>query len=218
MQDDREQTSAALGASPAGSTGIGTAIRRRRTELGQSQRALARAADVSAAFISQIENDQRQPSLGVLERIAMALHVSSSLLLAAGQEQEEDAGLLGLVHPARSLDEIEALIHDEAESLRLVAAARELVAGPRATDLEAYVTVIVEYADLLEAFARHQYRAMTGPSIVVATSALSYVVDPDDAWPDAHPHGHLDDVGVLAFTHALVADELADFHAWRRSR
>lgn len=192
---------------------LGEAIRDRRDALGLSQRALAAQAGVSGAFISQVENGQRQPSLGVLRQIAEALETSTGTLLAS----TEDESHLALVHAAQSLAEIEALLHDEDGALRLVRAARELVAGPRADELDAYAPVVAEYADLLEAFARHRYREMTGSAIVVVVSALSYVVDPDDAWPDAHPHGHLDDVGVLAFTHALVADEIADFHAWQRA-
>lgn len=200
-------------------TDLGASIRHRRSEVGLSQRALAATAGVSGAFISQIENGQRQPSISVLDRIATALHTSTGLLLAhPAADPSTGESRLGLVHAAQSLSEIEALVHDEDASLRLVAAAREMVAGPRAADLEAYTPVVVEFADLLEEFARHRYRGMTGAAIVVVASALSYVVDPEDAWPDAHPHGHLDDVGVLAFTHALVGDELADFHAWQRAR
>lgn len=199
--------------------GLGAVIRRRRNEFGLSQRALASEVGVSGAFVSQLENDQRQPSLAVLERIAAACNTSTGLLLAEAAPRGTDGGpTLDLVHPAQSLGEIEELVHDEQAAIRLVAAARDMVAGPRAAELEAYAPVVVEFADLLEAFAQRVYRAMTGAAIVVVASALSYVVDPEDAWPDAHPHGHLDDVGVLAFTHALVADELADFHAWQRTR
>lgn len=198
--------------------GVGGAIQARRAEVGMSQRALAAAAGVSGAFVSQIENGHRQPSLDVLARIAASLDTSTGMLLARTRATREDGSPLGLVHAARSLAEIEALIHDEAAAIELVVAARALVDSPRAVELEAYAPVVIEFADLLEAFATRRYRAMTGATIVVVTSALSYVVDPEDAWPDAHPHGHLDDVGVLAFTHALVADELADFHSWQRSR
>ncbi len=198
-----------------GGTTLGDAIRERRGALGLSQRALAAAAGVSGAFVSQVENGQRQPSLDVLRRLATALETSTGALLARPPGEDSP---LGLVHAATSLAEIEALVHDDEDALRLATAAKDLVAGPRAAELEAYAPVVVEFAELLEAFARHRYRAMTGAAIVVVASALSYVVDPEDAWPDAHPHGHLDDVGVLAFTHALVAEELADFHAWQRSR
>ncbi len=200
----------------ASSPTLGEAIRERRDALGLSQRALASEAGVSGAFISQVENGQRQPSLSVLGQIAVALETSTGMLLT--RSSGDGSSGLGLVHAAQSLAEIEELVHDEEAALRLVAAARELVAGPRADELEAYAPVVTEFAELLEAFARRRYRGMTGAAIVVVASALSYVVDPDDAWPDAHPHGHLDDVGVLAFTHALVAEELADFHAWQRSR
>lgn len=206
-----------MASTDAGTDELGRTIQERRGEIGLSQRALAKEVGVSGAFISQIENGHRQPSLAVLERIATALQTSTGLLLAHAPTAPDGSSPLGLVHAAQSLNEIEGLVHDPEASLRLVDAARDLVAGPRAEDLEAYTPVVTEFADLLEAFSRRVYRAMTGAAIVVVASALSYVVDPDDAWPDAHPHGHLDDVGVLAFTHALVADELADFHAWQRA-
>ncbi|MCL6599533.1 MAG: helix-turn-helix transcriptional regulator [Alicyclobacillus macrosporangiidus] len=47
-----------------------------------SQEELARAAQVSQPFLSQIETEARQPSLRVLKRIAEVLGVSVSELLS----------------------------------------------------------------------------------------------------------------------------------------
>lgn len=194
----------------AGHETLGEAIHRRRTGMGLSQRALGSAAGVSAAFVSQVEHGHRQPSLDVLQRLAEALDTVPAGLLSSGSDVGE-----GAVHGATELTAIETLVHDADACATLVAAARRTVDGPRAAELGAYIGIVAEYADFLEAFAQRRYRAMTGPAIVVVAAALSYVVDPEDAWPDAHPHGHLDDVGVLAFTYALVATELAEFHDWQ---
>ncbi len=198
---------------------IGEVIRERREERGTSQRSLAGQAEISAAFVSQVENGHRQPSLAALGRIARALGTSTGSLTARAGMVNADLQtdpLASEVYAARSLRDVEALLQDPTALLELAEAAREMADSPRAEQLGAYTSVIIEYADLLEAFAQRRYRAMTGSAIVVVTSAISYVVDPEDAWPDAHPHGYLDDVGVLAFTRSLVAAELADFHAWRR--
>ncbi|MFT4744523.1 MAG: transcriptional regulator with XRE-family HTH domain [Nitriliruptoraceae bacterium] len=204
----------------AGVTGIGGAIRARREDRGISQRTLAAQAEISAAFVSQVENGHRQPSLAALGRMARALGTSTGSLTArAGMAGDalDDTVPAGEVHAARSLIEIESMLQDPDACAELVEAARTMVDSARAEQLGAYTDVIIEFADLLEAFTRRRYRAMTGSAIVVVASAISYVVDPEDAWPDAHPHGYLDDVGVLAFTRSLVATELADFHAWRRA-
>ncbi|WP_369681857.1 helix-turn-helix domain-containing protein [Alicyclobacillus macrosporangiidus] len=57
-------------------------IRELRTLAGMSQEELARAAQVSQPFLSQIETEARQPSLRVLKRIAEVLGVSVSELLS----------------------------------------------------------------------------------------------------------------------------------------
>lgn len=52
-------------------------IKRRRKELGLSQRALAKLVGVSDAYITQLETRERiNPSLQVLKRLAKALKVS----------------------------------------------------------------------------------------------------------------------------------------------
>lgn len=57
-------------------THIATRIRKRRDELGLSLREVARRADVTAAFISQVERGQSNTSIDSLRRIADALDVS----------------------------------------------------------------------------------------------------------------------------------------------
>ena len=57
-------------------------IKQRRTELGLSQRALAKRVGVSDAYITQLETRERiNPSLGVLRRLAKALKVSLAELV-----------------------------------------------------------------------------------------------------------------------------------------
>ena len=57
-------------------------IKRRRTELGLSQRALAQRVGVSDAYITQLETRERiNPSLNVLKNLAKALKVPVGELL-----------------------------------------------------------------------------------------------------------------------------------------
>ncbi len=54
---------------------IGERIRQQRKKLDLSLRALGARSDLSAGFLSQIENDQISPSLNSLQNIATALQV-----------------------------------------------------------------------------------------------------------------------------------------------
>ncbi len=54
---------------------IGQRIRQQRKKLGLSLRALGARTDLTAGFLSQIENDQISPSLNSLQSIAVALQV-----------------------------------------------------------------------------------------------------------------------------------------------
>ena len=57
-------------------------IKRRRTELGLSQRALAQRVGVSDAYITQLETRERiNPSLEVLKKLAKALKVTVAELV-----------------------------------------------------------------------------------------------------------------------------------------
>jgi transcriptional regulator with XRE-family HTH domain len=57
-------------------------IKQRRTELGLSQRELAKRVGVSDAYITQLETRERiNPSLDVLRRLAKALQVSVAELV-----------------------------------------------------------------------------------------------------------------------------------------
>lgn len=54
---------------------IGERIRRQRKKLGLSLRELGARTDLTAGFLSQLENDQISPSLNSLQSIATALQV-----------------------------------------------------------------------------------------------------------------------------------------------
>ncbi len=54
---------------------IGERIRQRRKELGYSLRELGARTNLTASFLSQVENSQCSPSLSSLQRIATALEV-----------------------------------------------------------------------------------------------------------------------------------------------
>lgn len=71
----------------AANTGIGAFIRARREALGLAQNALARRAELSPAYLSQIETGKTStPGAAIRRRIAEALGVRHvDLLVAAGE-------------------------------------------------------------------------------------------------------------------------------------
>ena len=54
---------------------VGERIRQRRKELGYSLRQLGARTNLTASFLSQVENNRSSPSLVSLQRIATALEV-----------------------------------------------------------------------------------------------------------------------------------------------
>lgn len=66
---------------------IGARIRKRRQELGLSLRELGKRTDLTAGFLSQVENDQVSPSLNSLQSIATALQVPMFYFLDNAQPE-----------------------------------------------------------------------------------------------------------------------------------
>lgn len=64
------------------SSAIGSVLREQRSARGLSQEALALQADVDRTFVSQIERGIRQPTLTTLCKLATALDVLPSTLVA----------------------------------------------------------------------------------------------------------------------------------------
>jgi len=79
-------------------TTIGDRIRKRRQELGLSQRELA-SNGVSYAYISRIEANQRRPSIRALRELAPKLGVSVHWLETGQQDPAEELARLVLEHP-----------------------------------------------------------------------------------------------------------------------
>lgn len=67
---------------------IGERIRARRKELGLSLRELGLLTEVSASFLSQVENNQVSPSLNSLQMIAKALQVPMFYFMSESQGSE----------------------------------------------------------------------------------------------------------------------------------
>jgi transcriptional regulator with XRE-family HTH domain len=64
------------------SAAFGRVLREQRDALGVSQETLALNADVDRTFVSQIERGIRQPTLTTLCKLAKALEVQPSTLVA----------------------------------------------------------------------------------------------------------------------------------------
>ena len=61
---------------------LGRNLRRLRDERGLSQEAFAHEANIHRTYISDIERGARNPTITVVEKIALALEVTASELLA----------------------------------------------------------------------------------------------------------------------------------------
>jgi transcriptional regulator with XRE-family HTH domain len=81
---------------------IGSRLRRRRLELGYSQRDLSEEG-VSYAYISRIESDQRTPSVKVLRKLARKLEVSVEWLETGKEDPAEQLAELVLEHQGEPL-------------------------------------------------------------------------------------------------------------------
>ncbi|MEN6435400.1 MAG: helix-turn-helix domain-containing protein [Anaerolineaceae bacterium] len=67
---------------------IGKKLHERRKELGLSLRELGDITDLTASFLSQVENDATSPSISSLQRIATALKIPMFALLEGEQQTE----------------------------------------------------------------------------------------------------------------------------------
>ncbi len=68
---------------------IGEKIHDYRVARGLSLRSLGEATGLTAAFLSQVENDQTSPSISSLQKIATALHVPMFAFLNGDTQTEE---------------------------------------------------------------------------------------------------------------------------------
>ncbi len=66
---------------------VGDVIRRYREEKGVSQEVLSGLADIGRTHLSAIERGERRPTMDTFYKIAEALEVKSSVLMAAIEEE-----------------------------------------------------------------------------------------------------------------------------------
>jgi transcriptional regulator with XRE-family HTH domain len=88
--------------------GIGGFIRDQRDQAQMSLRQLAKAADVSNPYLSQVERGLRKPSAEILNRIAQGLRISAeTLYVQAGilDEREGDEAVTTAIATDQTLTE-----------------------------------------------------------------------------------------------------------------
>jgi transcriptional regulator with XRE-family HTH domain len=78
-------------------SGLGAYIREQRTAAQISVRQLAKAADVSNPYLSQVERGLRRPSAEILARIAAGLRISAETLYVRAGILEERRGDHGVI-------------------------------------------------------------------------------------------------------------------------
>lgn len=75
-------------APPAFQTALGQAVKARRLSLGLTQEEVALHSDLHQRWISNVETGKRNPSYASLRRLAGALELSTSELIAFAEEAE----------------------------------------------------------------------------------------------------------------------------------
>ncbi|MBV8618157.1 MAG: helix-turn-helix transcriptional regulator [Curvibacter sp.] len=75
---------------------FGRVLRQRREQAGWSQELLAEKADLNRSYIGELERGQAVPSLITLEKLAAALELSPSYLLAQAERAAQKLHLTGL--------------------------------------------------------------------------------------------------------------------------
>lgn len=68
---------------------LGSTIKYFRTQRGFSQKALAKAARMTAPYLSLLENNQRAPAMAMLENIAKELGVPVPILMFYAMEESD---------------------------------------------------------------------------------------------------------------------------------
>ena len=74
---------------------LGTRLRKRREELGLSQRELARLVNTRQATISDLERGTlRNPGIDIVRRLAKVLGVTADYLIGMYEEEDEESALI----------------------------------------------------------------------------------------------------------------------------
>jgi transcriptional regulator with XRE-family HTH domain len=76
--------------SPAFQHALGLAVKHRREELGLTQEELHLRSELHQRWISNVETGKRNPSYASLRRLAAALDLTASELLARAEQIEAD--------------------------------------------------------------------------------------------------------------------------------
>ena len=93
---------------------IGDRIKQRRIRLGITQEQLALQADVTPAYLGQVERGERNPTVGFLEKISEALDIDINYLFSAPSVNN-----IGPVEK-RILDNLSMLNNEQKETVEQV--------------------------------------------------------------------------------------------------
>jgi len=101
-------TGGMAGIDVSGLSGLGAFIREQRDQAEMSIRQLAKAAEVSNPYLSQVERGLRKPSAEILGRIAQGLRISAeTLYVQAGilDQREGDSAVTNAIATDRTITE-----------------------------------------------------------------------------------------------------------------
>jgi transcriptional regulator with XRE-family HTH domain len=69
---------------------LGRVVRRERNARGLTQKQLAEAADLDVTWLSRLERGSTNPAIGTVRRVADALGLAASELIARAESMETD--------------------------------------------------------------------------------------------------------------------------------
>lgn len=121
-------------------------------------------------------------------------------------------------HTKLPVKQAEALLRDRQRAVALAArAARKAEKNKRA--LRKIWTDLATLIRLISAWARRDYSVVPWSTILAASAALIYLINPFDLIPDfIQGFGLIDDVAVLGLVIGAIRDDLTSFAAWERQR
>lgn len=121
------------------------------------------------------------------------------------------------VTPEQAKTRAEKILRDPKKVSRIADQAEAIASKKQTKGFKKVLGETKALIRLARAYARGEYRSVSFESMVLIVAALIYLVSPIDLIPDFLPGGLVDDAAVIAYTIALVRDEVEEFMDWEDS-
>ena len=114
----------------------------------------------------------------------------------------------------RAQKRAEGVLSDPEKMRKVAAEASDKSQGGRTGPLSKVLDELSALIRMTVAYARGNYREVSGQSMLLVLAGLIYFVSPIDVIPDFVPGGYFDDVAVLGWVIKSVRKELDAFIEW----